>query len=117
MRRPNRGLATRVAAVAAVAALLVPALSYAEEGSEDVSAAPLMGESHWYDTPLRFFDQTFDLIVVRPLSAVTLGTGAALFVGTAILTAPNGIDGISDAYDRFIREPGEYFWSRPLGEF
>ena len=119
MRRPQRALAIRIAAVVSIAALLGPALARAaEEGADDVSAAPpLVRDSHWYDGPRRGFDQAFDLIVVRPLAFVTLGTGCTLFVGSAILTAPNGMEGITDAYDRFVREPYEYFSTRPLGEF
>jgi hypothetical protein len=114
MRRARRVLAVRIAAVVAIAALLSPALAQAA----DVGAGPdLVRDPHWYTGPLRGFDQAFDLIVVRPLSAITLGTGVALFVGTAILTAPNGIEGINDSYDRFVREPYEYFSLRPLGEF
>ena len=76
-----------------------------------------MRDSSWYDQPLRFFDQTVDLIVIRPLAGLALATGAVLFVPAAILTAPNGMESIEDAYARFIGEPGEYFYSRPLGEF
>ena len=118
MRRPHRALAARIAAVVSIAALLGPALARAAEETEDVSAPPpLVRDSHWYDGPRRGFDQAFDLILVRPLAALTLGTGCALFVGSAILTAPNGVEGITDAYDRFVREPYEYFSTRPLGEF
>jgi hypothetical protein len=62
-------------------------------------------------------DVAVDLAVIRPLAAVTLAAGAALFVPAVIMTAPNGVDSMRDAYDRFVREPGEYFYSRPLGEF
>ena len=74
-------------------------------------------EKHWYDLPLRNFDIIFDLLIIRPCAGVTAAAGAALFVPAVMLTAPNGKDSIKDAYERFVREPGEYFASRPLGEF
>ena len=55
--------------------------------------------------------------MLRPLSLVTLVAGAMLFLPAALMTAPNGMDSVADAYERFVNEPGEYFWGRPLGEF
>jgi len=104
-----------------LAALCAPAPVWADEGtSESGDAAeepPPPVEQHWYTSTMRDVDIGVDLIVIRPLAAVTAACGAALFVPAAILTSPNGKDGIKDAYDRFVREPGEYFYSRPLGEF
>jgi hypothetical protein len=131
MPRSHRGVATRIAAAVLIAGLVSPALARAaedaegtpaEEVSEDVTEdvpaePPLIRDSRWYDEPLRIFDQTIDLIVIRPLAAVTLVAGAAIFVPAAVLTAPNGMEGITDAYERFVNEPAQYFYSRPLGEF
>jgi hypothetical protein len=95
--------------------------STAESGEESAEESPAEPpapiETHWYDSAVRNFDITVDLILIRPLAAITAVAGAALFVPAVIMTAPNGKDSIKDAYDRFVREPGEYFASRPLGEF
>jgi hypothetical protein len=98
--------------------LLAPAMGSAAEGegaAEKPAPAPI--QSHWYDVLMHNTDVGVDLILVRPLAAVTLAAGAALFVPAAIMTAPNGRDSIRDAYQRFVGEPGEYFLARPLGEF
>ena len=96
------------------ALVLLPAASSAEEAAAE--PAPIV-ESHWYDGPLRGLDLTVDVLVVRPLAAITLAAGGALFVPAAILTAPNGRDSITEAWERFVIEPGEYLWARPLGDF
>jgi hypothetical protein len=120
MRNTHRGLASRIAATLLIAGLLAPALARAAEDEPEPAQAslpdPAVGE-RWYDQPLRMADQVVDLIVIRPLSALTLLAGAGLFIPAAALSAPNGMEGIRDAYERFVSEPGEYFWSRPLGEF
>ena len=85
--------------------------------AEDSETPPAPIEKHWYDALLHNFDITVDLCVIRPLSAVTAAAGVALFVPAVILTSPNGRDSMKEAYDRFVREPGEYFAKRPLGEF
>jgi len=111
---PSRVLRT----AALCAGLLMPAAgSAAEDGSgvEPPARAPV--PAHWYDVLLHNTDVGIDLLVVRPLSAVTLGAGAALFVPAVIMTAPNGRDSIHDAYQRFVGEPSDYFLNRPLGEF
>ena len=116
MQRPLARPWPRIAAVVLIAALLAPIAGPAAEDEEEaVEPAPV--EQHWYDGPLRDFDVAFDLIVIRPLAAVTWGAGAALLVPASIMTAPNGWDSVKEAYDRLVREPGDYFYSRPLGEF
>jgi hypothetical protein len=97
-----------------IAGLLAPAAGRAENAPP---AEPAPVEHHWYDGPVRTADVAADLVVIRPLAAVTFLAGMVLFVPAAIMTAPNGRDGVKDAYDRFVREPGEYVYSRPLGEF
>ncbi|HKA14274.1 MAG TPA: hypothetical protein VKH41_04590 [Myxococcota bacterium] len=107
-----------VAAALLIAGLLAPAHGWAAEESEgDQPPAPAPVEHHWYDDVLHNADVTVDLVLVRPLAAVTFLTGVTLFVPAAIMTAPNGMESIRDAYERFVREPGEYVYSRPLGEF
>jgi hypothetical protein len=105
----------RVAAAALTAVLLLPAIGRAEDEGEPLEEAPPL-ESHWYDGPVRVADVTIDVLIIRPLSAVTLAVGAVLFVPAVILTAPNGTESMADAYERFVNEPGEYLWARPLGE-
>ena len=85
------------------------------EDSETPPPAPI--EKHWYDAPLHNFDIIADLCVIRPLAGVTAAAGVVLFIPAVILTSPNGTDSMKDAYERFVREPGEYFAKRPLGEF
>jgi hypothetical protein len=109
----------RIAAAVVIAVLIVPAAGYAEDEDkfEPPPPAPAPVEPHWYDGLRHNTNVGVDLLIIRPLSAVSLAAGAALFVPAAILTAPNGTESMKDAYDRFVREPGEYFYSRPLGDF
>ena len=53
----------------------------------------------------------------RLIYVLILYAGIVLFIPAVIMTSPNGKDSMKDAYDRFVREPGEYFATRPLGEF
>ena len=108
-----------VAAPEEAAAASEPAPAAAGEGSveEEAAPAPEPVRQHWYDPLVHNANIGVDLIVVRPLSAVTLAVGAALFVPAAIMTSPNGWDSVKDAYQRFVDEPVEYFARRPLGEF
>jgi hypothetical protein len=128
MRHSSPGSPRRFAAALLVAALIAPAASWAEDEQPQGESAPAAdaGEAaepappvrhHWYDETLHQADIIVDLVLVRPLAAVTAGAGVILFVPAAIMTAPNGMESIQDAYGRFIKEPGEYFYSRPLGEF
>jgi hypothetical protein len=110
----------RTAAAVLAALMLAPAAGFAEDEKTEGEAADQPAvpvEKHWYDTLVRNTDIGVDLIVIRPLAAITLAAGAILFVPAAVMTAPNGKDSLLDAYGRFVREPGEYFYSRPLGEF
>jgi len=131
MRTANLGRPTRrVVAGLLFAAICAPAPVWAEdepapepapasaeevEGSEPAMPAPV--ERRWYHEAQRDADIAFDLVIIRPAAFVTAAAGAVLFVPAAILTAPNGKDSVKEAYERFVREPGEYFVSRPLGEF
>ena len=123
MRQPiSRSPVRRIVAGTLLAALCAPAPVWAaeesaEQAAEDPAEPPAPIEKHWYDEPLRQLDVAGDLLVIRPLAGVTALVGCALFVPAAILTAPNGRDSINDAYEHFVREPGEYFAKRPLGEF
>ena len=101
----------------AIAALLAPIAVAADEDAAEEAPPPPPVERHWYDGTVRGLDIAFDIAVIRPLALVTLGAGAALSVPAFAMTAPNGWDSIKEVYDRLVREPGEYFYSRPLGEF
>ncbi len=109
--------------VAWLAAVVAPAPGFAaeDEAAQDEAAAeqpaPAPVEQRWYDPVVHNLNVGVDLIVIRPLAAVTLLAGAALFVPAVIMTSPNGWDSMKDAYQRFVNEPGEYLISRPLGEF
>ena len=89
----------------------------AEDAEETEDEAPPPVESHWYTPVVHNFDIAADLLLIRPCAGVTAAVGVALFVPAAIMTSPNGKESIKDAYQRFVREPGEYFATRPLGEF
>jgi len=101
----------RIAVAVLTAVLLLPAIGRAEEAPDD--APPV--DSRW--GPIRILDVSMDVKWVRPLSAITLAVGCVLFVPAALLTAPNGWESITDAYGRFVNEPGEYLITRPIGEF
>jgi len=121
LRRPMR----RVVAGLLFAAICAPAPVWAEEEaavesaepSEESEIPPAPVERRWYHEAQREADIGFDLLIIRPAAFITAAAGAVLFVPAAILTAPNGKDSVKEAYERFVREPGEYFVSRPLGEF
>lgn len=120
MGRPSPVLriAAAVLLVAWLAALIAPAPgSAAEDEAEAEQPAPAPVEAHWYDALVRNTNVGVDLILIRPLAALTLGAGAVLFVPAALMTAPNGWESVKEAYQRFIGEPGEYVFARPLGEF
>jgi hypothetical protein len=115
----SRSPVRRIVAGLLLAVFCAPAPVWgADESAEESPAEPPAPiETHWYDSTVRNFDITVDLILIRPLAGITAVAGAALFVPAVIMTAPNGKDSIKEAYDRFVREPGEYFAKRPLGEF
>ena len=70
------------------------------------------------ETDLAFYaGAAFDVAVLRPLGLLTTVVGAGLFVPAALLTAPNGLDGIQEAWRNFVVEPAESVYKRPLGDF
>ena len=119
MRRPSP--VARAAAAALLVAWLpvvapAPGFAAEDEAQEEEQPAPAPVEEHWYDPVVHNTNVGVDLLVIRPLAAVTLAAGAVLFVPAVIMTSPNGWDSMKDAYQRFVDEPGEYLISRPLGE-
>ena len=96
-------LRTRVAVIAAITALLLPATAHAQ--AEIPEATP-----HWGA-------QTFDAAILRPMGFAALVVGAGLFIPAAILVAPSGKDNLRTALDYFVLEPYEGTFERPLGKF
>jgi uncharacterized membrane protein YfcA len=115
--RPVFSPVFRIVTVLLIAVLLMPASGWAADDEKADEPPPAPIQRHWYDPLVHQSDVGVDLILVRPLAGLTLIAGGLLFVPAALITAPNGTDSIRDAYERFVREPGEYFYSRPLGEF
>jgi hypothetical protein len=95
--------ARRIAALALVAALLLPSIA---------SAAP----RSWTYWPKRVGNITFDVAIARPAAAIALAAGGVLFLPAAVFSAANGRDTLEEGYERFILGPGEQLWGRPLGE-
>jgi len=56
-----------------------------------------------------------DLLIARPLGIVACAVGAAGLIATAPFAATSGSG--EQAVDAFLREPGEYTFARPLGQF
>jgi VIT1/CCC1 family predicted Fe2+/Mn2+ transporter len=63
----------------------------------------------------RFGEATFDVIVLRPLSATALIAGSAFFVAAAPFVAP--FEGVHPAWSTFVYAPYEYTVVRSLGDF
>ncbi len=59
----------------------------------------------------------FDVVILRPLGFVASLVGAAMFVPVALVTAPNGLDSIEQAWELFVIGPAEFVYTRPLGEW
>ena len=59
----------------------------------------------------------FDVLLMRPVSAVATCVGAVLFVPVAALTAANGRESVEEAFELFVSTPAYNVYGRPLGEF
>jgi hypothetical protein len=59
----------------------------------------------------------FDLVILRPLGLAAVVVSAAFFVPAAILTAPNGRDGLGEGLEQFVNAPAYGVFRRPLGDF
>ena len=68
-------------------------------------------ELTWQDAPA----VAFDLVLLRPLSAVATIVGAPLFVASLPFVAPTGR--IMESLDVFILTPADYTVTRRLGDF
>ena len=76
-----------------------------------VSAADDPNELGWQVAPA----VAFDVMLLRPLSAVATIVGAPLFVASLPFVAPAGR--IMESLDVFILTPADYTVTRPLGDF
>ena len=64
-----------------------------------------------------YVSATFDVVILRPLGFAASVIGAGLFIPAALLTAPNGRDGIEEAWRVFVVIPAEHVYMRPIGDF
>jgi hypothetical protein len=99
------GPSLRAAAITLIAGLLLPA-------NADALARERIGPP-----PPNPVVAGADLVFLRPLGLVAMAAGAVLFVPAALLTAPNGLDGVRAALDFFVSEPAKSVFQRPLGDF
>jgi hypothetical protein len=58
-----------------------------------------------------------DLVFMRPLGLVVAVVGPILFVPVALVSAPEGRDGIREAWEMFVVVPAGQVFERPLGDF
>ncbi len=93
-----------------MAAVLLPADARAQADSKPPSSSSQGAAQHGAVV-------AFDVLIVRPLGFVKTAVGALAFVPVALVTAPNGWDGVQTAQEIFIEVPGKDLFQRPLGDF
>jgi hypothetical protein len=74
-------------------------------------AAAAASDLSWQDAPA----VVFDVMILRPLSAIATIVGAPLFVATVPFVALEGQ--IMTSLDVFVLAPADYTITRPLGDF
>ncbi len=81
-------------------------------------AMPLSASAVTYEDSFTNCDypKTFDLIVMRPVSFLTLGLGSILFVPVGTLAALTVPEDFPYVYDTFVGKPARFTFRRPLGE-
>jgi hypothetical protein len=99
----------RAAVITLIAALLLPAYAQAQEQEEFEPQPP--------NPIVAGLGMGFDVVILRPLGLVAVAVGAVAFVPAALITAPNGRDGIQSALELFVTEPAKNVFQRPLGDF
>ena len=135
MRRP---LARRGAGILALAVLLAcPLHPAAVWAADDTSAASLeCADDGTFGAPgtsgaslqcaddatfgasvRRAANATFDVLILRPTGLAVLLVGVGLFVPATILGSPGGKTPIREAWDRFVVQPADYAFKRPVGDF
>ncbi len=75
------------------------------------AAAAEPSDLTWRDAPA----VAFDVLLLRPLSAIATIVGVPFFVASVPFVAPAGE--IMTSLDVFILAPAEYTITRPLGDF
>ena len=107
--RERIGPSLRAAAMTLIAALLLPANAHAlpREEFEPQPRNPIVAG----------LGIGFDVVILRPLGLVAVAVGAAAFVPAALLTAPNGRDGIQSALEILVTERAKSVFQRRLGDF
>jgi len=122
MKRATRVLQAG-AALCAACLLAVPPAALADEpgGVDDYAPGEATDATDDAGSEGSSFDWTqvgagaLDILLLRPMGVCASVTGAALFLFAAPLSAPSGNVGTS--FDFLVRQPGEYTFVRPLGEF
>jgi len=112
--KPRRFLRTAAAVLTLCLMLASPAAAQDADAPFDVGTPEGSAPSSWnWRANLA---AAGDAVVLRPLSFLGLIIGSAAFVPAAIITAPNGRDGITEAYELLIKLPYDETFVRPLGE-
>lgn len=99
------GSSLRAALITVIAGVLLPASAYAQAREEAERPPPNPGAA------------ALDVVILRPLGLVAMALGTVAFVPAAVLTAPNGLDGINTALKSFVTEPAKSVFQRRLGDF
>jgi hypothetical protein len=99
--RDSKKLNGRVAAMALIAAILLPSPAYAQ----------------FDPTPANIAAASFDVVILRPMRILETVLGAVLAVPVALIGAPNGKDGFREVWERFVSEPAKSVYQQPLGDF
>lgn len=89
--------------------LILVTLAVLAAGAAPAAAEP--AELTWRDAPA----VVFDVLLLRPLSAIATIAGVPLFVASVPFVAPAGA--IMTSLDVFILAPFDYTIERPLGDF
>ena len=95
-------------------AISLPGLADEDENEDatiEASASETKTSIHTY------LDPTFDIVILRPVGAVSLVAGSALMVPEALLAAPGGgRESVNDAYTMLVKGPWEDVVDRKLGD-
>jgi hypothetical protein len=78
-------------------------------------AAAVEPADPWYVTAGQVGAGTFDVLVLRPLGVVATTLGFTAFVIVSPFSLTNW--DIQTPWERFVLEPGEWTFRRPLGDF
>ena len=108
MRERRRSICTRVATLVAI--LLLPLQARAQQPQE---GAIEPDES----TVANVFAAAVDLVVVRPLGLGAVVVGSVSFLPVALISAPQGREGLRQAWEIFVAAPVQSVFQRPLGDF